>query len=162
MKYCRLCGVHKDTTEFQNNRAVCKLCRKIQQTEWRQFQQERLNQKQRDWKKQNPELAKEINKSWVQRNPDLDKQIRQNWINQNRDLVRASCNARRKKVKQHTPAWADIKKITEIYLNCPEGYHVDHIIPLRGKNVSGLHVETNLQYLPATDNIKKGNKFESD
>lgn len=62
---------------------------------------------------------------------------------------------------QRTPPWADLKKIKEIYDNCPEGYHVDHIVPLNGKLVSGLHIETNLQYLPAIENIKKGNKFNS-
>jgi len=57
------------------------------------------------------------------------------------------------------PKWANLKKIMEIYVNRPEGYHVDHIIPLRGKTVSGLHVESNLQYLPALENMKKHNKF---
>ena len=57
------------------------------------------------------------------------------------------------------PIWANLKKIMEIYVNRPEGYHVDHIIPLRGKTVSGLHVESNLQYLPALENMKKHNKF---
>lgn len=60
---------------------------------------------------------------------------------------------------QRTPPWANLDKIKEIYDNCPEGYHVDHIVPLQGGLVSGLHVETNLQYLPAIENIKKGNKF---
>lgn len=58
------------------------------------------------------------------------------------------------------PSWADRDKIKEIYHNCPKGYHVDHIIPLQGKLVSGLHIETNLQYLLAEDNIKKRNNFE--
>lgn len=57
------------------------------------------------------------------------------------------------------PSWADLNKIKDIYNNCPEGYHVDHIIPLQGKLVSGLHIDTNLQYLPAVDNLIKGNKF---
>jgi len=57
------------------------------------------------------------------------------------------------------PSWADIRKIAKIYAECPDGYHVDHIIPLQGEFVCGLHVENNLQYLTAEDNIKKSNNF---
>ncbi len=60
---------------------------------------------------------------------------------------------------ERTPSWADLDKIKEIYKSCPIGYHVDHIVPLNGDFVSGLHVEHNLQYLPAIDNCKKSNKF---
>ena len=59
-----------------------------------------------------------------------------------------------------TPSWADKEKIKEIYKNCPEGYEVDHIIPLQGKLVSGLHIETNLQYLTKESNSRKGNRFD--
>ena len=58
-----------------------------------------------------------------------------------------------------TPKWTNLKKIKEIYKYCPRGYHVDHIVPLKGVNVCGLHVENNLQYLTAQENISKGNKL---
>lgn len=60
------------------------------------------------------------------------------------------------------PKWADLLKIEEIYKNKPEGYHVDHIIPLKGKEVCGLHVENNLQYLTPFDNISKSNTFKEE
>lgn len=58
-----------------------------------------------------------------------------------------------------SPEWANQKLIYKIYDNRPEGYHVDHIVPLQGKLVCGLHVESNLQYLHASENLSKGNKF---
>jgi hypothetical protein len=70
---------------------------------------------------------------------------------------------RKKRLKRQTPLWADAEKIRQIYIDRPDGYHVDHIIPLKGELVCGLHVESNLQYLPAKENISKKNKFkESD
>lgn len=56
------------------------------------------------------------------------------------------------------PKWVNVKQINSIYNNCPKGYHVDHIIPLKGINVSGLHVPWNLQYLTPRQNRIKSNK----
>jgi len=63
-------------------------------------------------------------------------------------------------IRRATPKWTDLSAIKNIYDNCPPGMHVDHIVPLRGKNVSGLHVPWNLQYLSAADNQRKNNKMQ--
>jgi len=69
---------------------------------------------------------------------------------------------------QRCPVWADLKKIEQIYAEAhalsqmvDEPYEVDHIIPLQGKLVSGLHVHTNLQVLHKKENMKKFNHFEA-
>ena len=62
-------------------------------------------------------------------------------------------------MRNATPPWADLAEIREIYLNCPDGFEVDHVIPLNGKYISGLHVPENLQYLTVHDNREKSNKF---
>lgn len=67
-------------------------------------------------------------------------------------------NARRAYLKCITPPWADREAIRQIYKDCPEGHEVDHVIPIRGRMVSGLHVEANLQYLRAKANKQKFNK----
>ena len=74
---------------------------------------------------------------------------------------------RQAKIKNATPPWADKDKIKDLYktahlleLNTGLKHEVDHIIPLRGKTVSGLHVETNMQILLKTENRHKGNSFQ--
>jgi hypothetical protein len=60
---------------------------------------------------------------------------------------------------QRTTSWADKEAIKFFYECCPKGCHVDHIIPLRGEKISGLHVETNLQWMPAVENLRKKNRI---
>lgn len=67
---------------------------------------------------------------------------------------------RRAKIKQATPSWVNKQLISYIYETCPRGMHVDHIVPLMGENVSGLHVPWNLQYMLPNRNRQKGNKYE--
>jgi hypothetical protein len=74
--------------------------------------------------------------------------------------------ARRAKLAQRMAKWADAKKIAAFYAEAARltretgiQHDVDHIIPLHGEAVSGLHVETNLQVLPATANRAKKNDY---
>ena len=75
-------------------------------------------------------------------------------------LNRLRANKYRAAKLNRAPSWSDLDKIKEIYENCPDGHHVDHIIPLQGERVSGLHVPENLQYLTISENCSKGNKFQ--
>lgn len=98
----------------------------------------------KEWRKANPEKRSAQNKRHYERHPELY----------------VAKVARRKAAKLHrTPSWSDLASIDYFYSRRPEGYHVDHIIPLQGKNVSGLHVLSNLQYLPARENRSKNNQF---
>ena len=89
------------------------------------------------------------------------------WKSKNPDKVILYREQRNQYLKDRTPAWANTNKIKEIYSHCKRlnekagyiKYHIDHKIPLQGKNISGLHVEHNLQILTATKNISKGNKY---
>jgi hypothetical protein len=73
---------------------------------------------------------------------------------------------RKKHIKAATPKWVSISSILIKYkerkimtqLTGVE-YHVDHIVPLRNKNVSGLHVPWNLRVIPAKDNLYKKNNL---
>lgn len=75
---------------------------------------------------------------------------------------RNALTAKRRAAKlQRTPPWADLKAIEAIYTRAQLlGEHVDHVIPLQGAYVSGLHVAENLQCLPASENSRKSNKFD--
>lgn len=81
------------------------------------------------------------------------------WYEKNKSKQLAKSNMEKAARLQRIPSWADLDAIKEFYINRPEGHHVDHIVPLRGKTISGLHTLENLQYLPAKENLSKGNKF---
>lgn len=83
----------------------------------------------------------------------------------NRPKIVAMSALRRAARVRAKPAWADDRLIREFYetadaLNMWTGewHHVDHIVPLRGKTVCGLHTQANLQILPATENLSKLNR----
>jgi hypothetical protein len=88
----------------------------------------------------------------------------------NKGKINALCAARKKVIKQRTPKWIEITEkffISEAYELAALrtkmfgfSWNVDHIIPLQGKIVSGLHVSNNLQVIPAIENIRKKNKYE--
>lgn len=94
---------------------------------------------------------------------DEDAQLR---VQRRKDVLRWNSDKRRSALKIATPAWADLVAIEAIYvearrLTAETGtlHEVDHIVPIQGRRVCGLHVEANLQILTKIDNVKKHSKF---
>ena len=98
--------------------------------------------------------------AWKLSNPDKVKNTQKRFRDSNASVILAK-TVRYQAAKRHrVPAWADLEKIKAIYQEAARtGMTVDHIVPLRGRLVSGLHVENNLQLLPGSVNYSKGNKF---
>lgn len=82
------------------------------------------------------------------------------WARNNPEKANANSAKRRAAKLNRTPAWSETVEIEKFYANCHKGTHVDHIIPLQGKLVSGLHCLANLQYLTAEENKIKKNNFD--
>lgn len=91
------------------------------------------------------------------------------YVKDNASAFRARTAIRNAVKRKATPAWANVSKIDAFYFAADflsmvtgEWYHVDHIVPLQSKIVCGMHCEENLQILPASENIAKGNRYWPD
>ena len=90
------------------------------------------------------------------------------YYQENKPKILAKTAKRRGIQLQRTPPWACLDRIEEVYELAELAtevsgvqYHVDHIVPLQGATVSGLHIYENLQVIPATENLSKGNKYDA-
>jgi len=109
-------------------------------------------------------LANRVSKSVENR------QRARTWYHNNRDRAISRIRAREVDAKKATPKWLTAEqkqRISAVYEHAKdcaavsgETYHVDHIVPLKGESVCGLHVPWNLQVLPADVNIAKSNRVD--
>lgn len=115
------------------------------------------------------ERNKELVKARAAARPDDKKRAYRNeWDKANADVRRIHVNVRRRRHRQATPTWlnsAEKAQIREMYKlaakltqTAGEPYEVDHIVPLAGDNVCGLHVPWNLQVIPMPLNRRKSNR----
>lgn len=102
-------------------------------------------------------------------NPEARAKTLKKYNDANRDLVRECWHAWRTARMNAMPNWADRKAIRAIFKQAQARtmetgipHEVDHIVPLQGKNVCGLHVHWNLQVIPAKENRVKSNKYAAD
>ena len=115
------------------------------------------------WRKNNPDKVKFYDDRYLS-NPENRKKRklrRKKWRDKNKDLICHYSSDRRARVLKATPVWSDKEVIKSFYKEAQYfGESVDHIIPLKSHLVCGLHVESNLQLMPLSENIKKNNSFE--
>lgn len=128
------------------------------------------------WRAANKDRANAARDAWSAANPDRVAQIKRSWYERNRSAAVSNAKAwkadnpgnaaeERAKKRQATPAWADRSLMADIYelariytVALGRPFHVDHVVPLRSSLVCGLHAHTNLQVLPGSENIAKGNR----
>ena len=130
--------------------------------------------------KRNAEKRKKWQREYRERKADEVRAANKKWRDENADMLaaqRASPEGRARSARitakrrsamlDRLPAWADPDRIDEIYRTAADisaetgiPHHVDHVIPLQGRNVSGLHHQDNLLIVPGAENLSKNNKFE--
>lgn len=155
-KKCNKCFNCKEISEFSYRnkkkgylRGSCKACDSIRYKKYREDNLDKMAQRMRIYRKNNNENINEWERKYRKKRYSENKDIRK----------KALARRNKRRAKEAAASFKEYKKeITEIYKNCPEGYEVDHIMPLQGNNICGLHVPWNLQYLEKSENRKKSNK----
>lgn len=156
-KVCSACKLEKPLSSYSKNKTrkdgyqhQCKCCTKA-------------------YKEKNKETLKAYDKAYKETHKEYFKEQTKTW----RIVNKGAWNATRAKYRasklKATPSWADLNKIKEFYECCHafklytgEEYHVDHIVPLQGKTVCGLHCESNLQIIKMFENAAKRNYWWPD
>jgi len=120
----------------------------------------------RERARKNPGLVSALRKQYYAENHKKARSWYRASYAKNQGRYYAAARLRKVSQKRRTPEWADLKAIQAVYVEARrrreagEAVVVDHIIPLRGEVVSGLHVHTNLQIIDVVANRAKSNKFE--
>ena len=150
-------GKHPQTKDGLQTR--CKSCRKTDKAVSYEKHKDASNARTKAYYESNKTKVLIKKQEYYRKNAEKMKAWQLTYSRENKGMYRAIKAQYRAAKLNATPKWADLDKIKMIYESCPVGYHVDHIVPLQGENICGLHIETNLQYLPASENCRKGNRY---
>jgi hypothetical protein len=156
-----LCSFSKDKRKENGLRSKCKGCDKA----YKEANKDKIA----EYDKANQCKFAERKKSWCKENKDKVAEFKKAWQKANPAKTNAANAKRRSSKLKATPSWLtreDCKQMQAFYdqaqqltLSTGVQHHVDHIYPLQGETVCGLHVPSNLQVLTAAENMGKSNKF---
>jgi len=145
---------HGHIAERYTGNKTCCVCGNAGANKVKQRDRTKYIQHAKDWNNRNPDRIKEIHNKRNRANPAR------------RNLLTANYRSAK---DNRTPTWlteVDFERIANVYKLATlqskitgTTWHVDHIIPLRGEYVSGLHVPSNLQAIPGVDNVRKNNSY---
>jgi len=159
MKTCKTCKLEKEDSSYRISKKTKKLlnpcfdCRKNIKEEYN---------------KTHLEINNATKDAWKLRNIDKVRAAKKKWKEENIGKVKADRARRKFRIEQATPKWLSSQQIEAMEffylwadLRSKSGvkYHVDHIIPIAGKDVCGLNVPWNLETLKEEENLKKRNKL---
>jgi hypothetical protein len=147
----------------------CRSCANARSRKYRTNNIDKELARDKKYKEQNKEAISINRIARYRQNPQAEIQKVREWQKLNSNKVNANQAKRRANKIKATPKWLTaehLQQITEFYTIAKQleqetgiKYHVDHIIPLQGTNVCGLHVPWNLQVIPASENIAKSNHY---
>ena len=168
MQKCNKCGEVKPLDQFYKDRPDCKQCKRLQGKAYRQANKDKIAAyclQNREKRAANSAAYHKANK--VKILARKAEYLKLHYRANKSKYVGYAAKRHAAKLKA-TPEWADSKCIQSYYdvanffneINGYIKYHVDHVVPLQGKNVSGLHVHQNLRVVLASENLGKSNKFE--
>lgn len=164
LKRCPDCEKSNNKRWYEANSEQKKATNKV----WYEANKEQDKARKKIWVANNAQQVKTTKKAWYEKNKERHKATMKAWDEANSSKRNAIVAKRKAKKLQATPTWLtqeqlnqieryyQVAKWVESILEIP--IHVDHIVPLQGKEVSGLHVPWNLQLLPASINQSKGNR----
>lgn len=174
MKRCKSCEIEKPESDYYRDgrwlRGSCKDCIKAKRKKYVAENKGKVLQASRDYYYSNRDDLRSKQNLYYHENKDVLRKKQSEYYRKNKSKFLAHNSNARAALYQATPSWlsdAQKKQIEDIYaerdimvIETGKQHHVDHIIPLRGKNVCGLHVPQNLQVVTAQENLTKGNRYD--